>query len=95
MTIRDKVDQTTYAERPTSSGASSACSWFISNDTQNARIGTDEHTEVLQEADRVMNENTVHVIGDFNSSSRCSNRHCGNQLNTATSIERGKIPLHS
>ena len=95
MTIRDKVDQSTYAERPTSSGASSACSWFISNDTQNARIGTDEHTEVLEEADRVMNENTVHVIGYYNSSSRCSNRHCGNQLNTATSIERGKVPVRS
>jgi len=90
VTIREKIDQTTYAERPTSSGASSACSWFISNDTQNARIGTDSPgLGVLQDADRIMNENAVHILGGPSSQLLCSNRDCGNQLSAGENIERG------
>ena len=90
VTIREKIDQSTYAERPTSSGASSSCSWFISNDTQNARIGTDDgHMDVLQNADRIIRDNTIHVIGGENSQLICSNRQCGSQLSRGDNVERG------
>ena len=84
MTIREKVDQNTYAERPTSSGASSACSWFISNDTHNARIGTD-----TGDIEFPVEEDTVHIVGGHSSQLICSNRTCSNQLNPGTNVERG------
>lgn len=90
MTIREKIDQNTYAERPTSSGASSACSWFISNDTHNARIGTDNGDIDNEEGeDRIPNENAIHVLGGHNSQLICSNQSCGNQVSAGTSVERG------
>ena len=89
VTIREKVDQNTYAERPTSSEASSSCSWFISGDTHNARIGTDNGDTDHGEEQEMRNEHAIHIVGGDRSQLICSNRSCGNQLVSKGNVERG------
>ena len=90
VTIRDKSEHNEYADRPQSSGASASCSWFISNDTHNVRIGTDigDH-EIGSGQDGEQYKNAIHVVGAYNSNITCSNRNCGSRLNDATVVERG------
>ena len=45
--------------------------------------------DVLQDADRIINENTVHVVGGNSSQIICSSQHCGNQLSSGVNVERG------
>ena len=99
VTIRDRNENSRYGDRPQSSGASSSCSWFISNDTHNVGIGTDiaDHDINPGQDTGEQYESAIHLIGGaYNSNVTCSNRNCARNLNEtfehlndATSLKKG------